>query len=226
MVKIDENILQRNNIFLGDRSVLFNAVKEATKKIDDVLFFEIEKLNISVDDIRRMISFANKSSESVKIIMLSSFYWAAEAQNAMLKVLEETPANTFIYLFGLREQTFLQTILSRVQRNNFKNTNRYLQLAVEVLQLAPNERLEQKDVKKILGLKAVDYDFEKNKENEKKDRESHILFLYALLEKILEKKLEKDFTEKLLKISTLAEIEGGSPHLFIEWLLLTTPVLR
>lgn len=162
--------------------------------------------------------------------MLSSFYWSDESQNAMLKVLEETPANTFIYLFGLSEKTFLKTILSRVQRNYFKNTNRYLQLAGEVLQLPPNERLEQKDVKKILGLKVVDFDFEKNKENEKKDREAHILLLSALIEFILENKeklkLEKTFLEKLLKISTLAEIEGGSPHLFIEWLLLTTPILR
>ncbi len=221
--------LEQNNIFLGDRSVLFPVIKQAVeKKFDDrqISFFEIEKLNISVDDVRRMISFVLKKSEGIKIVLLSSFYWSDEAQNAMLKILEETPENTFIYLFALNEKTFLKTILSRVQKNNFKNTNRFLDLAKNILNIEPNERLENKEVKKVLNLKVVDYNFEKNSENEKKDRESHILFLYALIEIILKKRdifINKNFLEKLLKISTIAEIEGGSPHLFIEWILLSVP---
>ncbi len=223
--------LEQNNIFLGDRSILFPLVKKTVEEeYKEVLFFEIEKLNISVDDVRRVISFTGKGSESKKIILLSSFYWSDEAQNAMLKVLEETPENTLIYIFGLSEKNFLKTILSRVQKTNFKNTNRYLDLAKEILKLEPNERLENKEVKKVLSLKATDFDFEKNKENEKKDREAHILFLYALIEIILgnkkENNIEKNFFEKILKISTLAEIEGGSPHLFIEWLLLNSPTIN
>jgi hypothetical protein len=145
-----------------------------------------------------------------------------------LKVLEETPEKTFIFIFGLSEKNFLPTILSRVQKIKFKNTNRYLDTAKEVLELPPNSRLENKQVKKILSLKTIDYDFEKDKENEKKDREAHILFLYALMEVVLENSpsflkrgLGGDFMQKLLTISTLTEIEGGSPHLFIEWLLLS-----
>lgn len=220
--EIKKEYLEQNMLFLGDRSVLFEEIKKEFANAPEILLFEIEKLNISVDDIRRMISFAGKGSEGKKIILLSSFYWADEAQNAMLKVLEETPANTFIFIFGLSEKNFLPTILSRVQKIKFKNTNRYLDTAKEVLELPPNSRLENKQVKKILSLKTVDYDFDKDKENEKKDREAHILFLYALLEVILNSlPLNKKFLEQILQISTLAEIEGGSPHLFIEWLLLS-----
>lgn len=225
-----ENInLDLNTIFLGDRSITFNDIKQKVIlnffKID---LFEIEKLNISIDDVRRMISFANKTSEHVKVITLSSFYWSDEAQNAMLKVLEESPPNTHIYLFGLSEKNFLQTILSRTQKVCFKKSNRYAELAKEILSLEPNERLENKNVKKILALKTTDYNYEKSTENEKKDREAHILFLYALIDVIREdpRGSTKSFLEKILKISTLAEIEGGSPHLFIEWLLLTSPVIN
>ncbi len=236
-VEIEEKVLEHNTVFFGDRTILFSSIKKKSENyFNPVILFEIEKLNISVDDIRRMISFVNKSSEEKKVVLLSSFYWSDESQNAMLKVLEETPANTNIFLFGLSEKYFLKTVLSRVQKVNLKNTNRYQDLAKDILGLDPNERLENKEVKKVLALKAVDFNFEKNTENEKKDREAHILFLFALLNiallhyspSFLKRGLGGDFLgkaflEKLLKISTLAEIEGGSPHLFIEWLLLTTP---
>jgi DNA polymerase III delta prime subunit len=219
----------RNNIvILGDRGVLYVEVKEKACQFfasEDI--FEIEKLNISVDDIRRMISFVGKGSESTKLIFLSSFYWADEAQNAMLKVLEETPHNTVIYLFGLNQKTFLPTVLSRVQKVSFHKVNRFLPIAKKTLEMERSERLESKDVKKILSLKAVDYNFEKNTEVEKKDREAHVLFLFALMDLLLENKdkLNKVFLGQILKISELAEIEGGSPHLFIEWLLLSAPKL-
>lgn len=232
-MQIEEKYLMTNTVFFGDRSVLFPAVMERAKKYfinqekPEIDFFEIEKLNISVDDIRRMISFVNKTSEGAKVVMLSSFYWSGEAQSAMLKVLEESPENTYIYLFGLNEKVFLDTILSRVQKAKFKNSNKYLKIAPDVLSIHPNERLENKIVKKILGLKTIDYNYEKNTENEKKDREAHILFLESLIDRVLEKKndlnLSKNFLEKILKITEYMQIEGGSPHLFIEWLLLSTP---
>lgn len=231
---IDEKFLKNNCIFLGDRKETFLAVKAKLQDRENILenfgeisLFEIEKMQISVDDVRRMIGFANRTSEERKIVMLSSFFWGPSSQNAMLKVLEETPPNTTIFLFGLNEKNFLSTVLSRVQRVHLKNSNRYLEIAREVLELDANERLENKHVKKILALKVVDYDYEKDIEKEKKDRESHILFLQALTQIILESRFEvsfsKNFLEKILKISTIAEIDGGSPHLFVEWLLLSTP---
>jgi DNA polymerase III delta prime subunit len=223
---IEDKLLERNCIFVGDREIIFNSVKTKLEKIyQDIFFFEVQKLNISVDDIRRMISFANKTTEGKKIIMLSSFYWEDEAQNAMLKVLEETPGNTLIFLFANSKNVFLQTIRSRVQTNMLSETNRYLEISREVLALDPNERLENKKVKKILSLKITDYNFEKNTDNEKKDRESHILFLESLMQTVLENKhlVDKNYLEKILKISTIANIPGGSPHLFIEWLLLSFP---
>jgi hypothetical protein len=229
-MKIEEKVLESNCLFFGDREVLFPIVKKAASDIyKDINIFEIEKLNISVYDVRQAIDFVNKTSESKKIVMLSSFYWLTGAQNAMLKVLEETPPNTFFYIFGFSEKYFLDTVLSRVGKVNYRNSNRYLETAKKVLELEPNERLESKEVKKILAQKTTDYNFEKDTENEKKDREAHILFLFALLDTVLANKeklnLQKDFLEKILKISTLAETDGASPHLFVEWLILSVPKL-
>lgn len=230
MIQMENLDLDMNILFLGDRSVLFPLTKEKIKaKFTDreISFFEIEKLNISVDDVRRLISFLGKSSEEVKVCMLSSFYWSDEVQNALLKVLEETPKNSRIYLFGWSDNFFLPTVLSRVQKVSLQNTNKYKDLARKVLGLPKNERLESKEVKKILGQKVTDMNYEKNTESEKKDREAHILLLDALLKVVTENKenlkLEKDYLEKLVKISTQLGAEGGSPHLFIEWLLLSVP---
>lgn len=219
-----------NTLFVGDRSVLFAKSKEELKKLhgdDNLNLFEVEKLNLSVSDIRQMISSINKRSEHKKYVLLSSFYWSDEVQNAMLKVLEETPTDTVIYLFATTLKTFLPTILSRVQTKQAKSVNRFLKDAEEILLLEPNERLENKKVKKILSMKVVDINYLNGQENEKKDREAHLLFLGALLEIVLMNRenleLERGFLEKILQISVISDIEGGSPHLFVEWLLLAAP---
>ncbi len=222
----------QNTVYFGDRKVVLGEVKkeldlELRMKfgygLEGCAIFEIEKMQIGVDDIRRMKEFCYMTSEGVKYVFLSSFYWNASSQNAMLKVLEETPANTFIYLFGPAEKYFLPTVLSRVQKVHKKNSNRYKKEAEEILSLQPNERLENKIVKKILGLKVVDVNYEKDKENEKKDRESQIMFLFALIDVVVEnkKKVEPEFLEKINIITQVADIEGGNPTLFIEWLLLS-----
>jgi DNA polymerase III delta prime subunit len=239
----------QNTVYFGDRKKVLEEVKKELDLelrmrfqygLEDSLIFSIEKLQISVDDVRRVKDFCYKTSENVKLVFLSSFYWSVEVQNAMLKVLEETPVNTYIFLFGYSSKNFLSTVMSRVQKVSKKNTNRYLKEAKETLGLEPNERPDNKVVKKILALKVVDQDYDKNKENEKKDRESHILFLYALIDVILNLNEGKpplkgadsqrsaaagdvELKKKLGVIAELADIEGGSPHLFIDWLLLAAP---
>lgn len=225
-----EVILDANTLILGDRSVLFPQVKDEILKkngAENITFFEIEKLNISVDDIRLAISFVNKKSEEKKVVLLSSFFWNEEAQNALLKVLEETPADTLFILFGLHKKYFLPTIHSRIQSVNISNTNRFLKLANEVLKLEPNVRASNKNVTKILASKITDTNYIKNTESEKKDREQHILFLESLISVILEnrEKSSKSFLQKIEKIAEIADSEGGSPHLFIDWLLLSAPII-
>lgn len=237
----------QNTVYFGDRKVVLEEVKkqmdidlrmEFGYGLEGCSIFEMEKMQIGVFDIRNMKDFCYKTSEGVKLVFLSSFYWSDEVQNAMLKVLEETPPNTYIFLFGLSQKYFLTTVLSRVQKVQKKNTNRYRKEALEVLKLDPNERPENKIVKKILGLKVVDINYEKNTENEKKDREVQIIFLYALIDTILKNppnpplikggatsaiSSNKDMLEKINVITQMADAEGGNPTLFIDWLLLSTP---
>lgn len=221
----------QNSAFFGDRKILLEELKVKLKNefvfdYENFSFFEIEKLNLSVFDVRQAIDFANKTSEGKKIILLSSFYWMSGAQNALLKILEESPENTYFFLFGPSKKVFLPTVLSRLQKYDCKGVNRFAKEAAATLALEPFERLDSKIVKKILSLKVVDIDYKKNTENEKKDRESHILFLSALVNLVLEKselRKDKEFLEKIVSMSEFMDIEGGSPHLFVEWLLLSVP---
>ena len=111
--------LESNTLFLGDRSVVFADVKNLLVEKygeNNLTIFEVEKHNISIHDIRNAISFTNKTSEGKKFVLLSSFFWNDESQNALLKVLEETKENTTFFLFGLSLKYFLPTVLSRVQK--------------------------------------------------------------------------------------------------------------
>lgn len=223
----------QNTVYFGDRRVVIEEVKKELDLelrmqygygLEGASVMEVDQMQIGVDGARAVKDFCYKTSENVKIIFLSSFYWNTSFQNALLKLLEETPPNTFIYLFGYSNKSFLPTVLSRVQKVQKKNTNRYLKEAKEILSLEPNERPDHKIVKKVLALKVSDYSFKDDEEKEKKDRESQILFLYALVDVLLSSGAgDVELRKKLATISELADIDGGNPTLFIDWLLLSAP---
>ena len=242
----------QNTVYFGDRRVVIEEVKKELDLelrmqygygLEGASVMEVDQMQIGVDGARAVKDFCYKTSENVKIIFLSSFYWNASFQNALLKLLEETPANTFIYLFGYSSKSFLPTVLSRVQKVQKKNTNRYLKEAKEILSLEPNDRPDHKIVKKVLALKVSDYSFKDDEEKEKKDRESQILFLYALVDVILNSNEgipplkgadserqraagDVELVKKLATIAELADIDGGNPTLFIDWLLLAAPKIN
>lgn len=218
-----------NTIFFGDRSENFQEVKKIFVGQSEVL--EIEKHNIETDEVRAVISFCNKTSEQPKILMLSSFYWSHNVQNALLKVLEDTPPNTQIFLFGLSSNLFLPTVLSRLQKVTNKIGKKYFDLAKEIFAQSPETRLTNKKIVKCLSLKVEEFSLADNSMSTKKNREEHILLLQSLIEYILEKrsqnkiKLEKDLLEKINKVTNYIYDQGGSPHMFVEWLLLSTPTI-
>ena len=220
-----EKDLKINTIFFGDRKVIFPELKKSLQSFygENILLFQIEKMNLSVDEIRAMKDFVSKTFEGTKIVILSSFYWNEAVQNAMLKVLEETPENTKIFLIGLSKNFFLPTVLSRMQKVSLENASKFDILVREILFLSPNQRLGNKKVIKLLAQKVEEINFFDNEVTTKKDREEHILFLQALIDEILKFKNDKLFLEKINKITQHIYDVGGSPHLFIEWLLLSAP---
>lgn len=91
----------------------------------DIIFVSHEKPNsIGVDDIREQINgtvdIAPYQSEKKIYIVNDAELMTVQAQNALLKTLEEPPAHVIIILLTANTDAFLQTILSRCVLLDFK----------------------------------------------------------------------------------------------------------
>ena len=91
----------------------------------DILYLQHEKPNtISVDDIRSQINndiVVKPYSSPYKVYIVDEAEkMNAQAQNALLKTIEEPPAYAVILLLTNNAETFLPTILSRCVRLDIK----------------------------------------------------------------------------------------------------------
>jgi len=100
-----------------------NLAQTLTKSKADILYFTHEKPNlISVDEIRVQINqsvFIKPYDSAYKVyIVQDAEKMNAQAQNALLKTLEEPPLYVVILLITRNSESFLQTILSRCVKLN------------------------------------------------------------------------------------------------------------
>ncbi|MCK4936703.1 MAG: AAA family ATPase [Elusimicrobiales bacterium] len=81
-----------------------------------------QQQSLKIDTVREFSKYASKKplfSEHKIFIINDADTLVTEAQNAMLKLLEEPPKNTFIILISSNKNIFLSTVLSRCHLINF-----------------------------------------------------------------------------------------------------------
>jgi len=112
-----------------NKDVAVNYVKVECRKnqIDkfDILLFTFQKA-IGIEDVRNCQKkiFLKPIKSKTKAIILDSYTGITiSAQNALLKLLEEPPANTIIYIISASKELFLPTILSRCKVIELKNAS-------------------------------------------------------------------------------------------------------
>ncbi len=106
-------------IILADNPADF-VIKTASET--EIYRFDVE--SIGIDQIRDLITEAHRRPRDGyvdKRIILTAFKITSEAQQASLKILEETPKDIFITLVLPNGTQFLDTVLSRVQMESVKN---------------------------------------------------------------------------------------------------------
>jgi DNA polymerase III delta prime subunit len=234
---IDKKYFLQNSIFIGNRKNLEDQIeKEVQKFFEDpfgqdkkVLFYKISELQIKINKIREIKNWSNKSFDGVKVIIISSFIWSEEVQNALLKLLEDTPKDTYIYLISQNKYSFLSTLLSRVFVCKFESFDAYLKMTKEVLSLDINERLDNKNVKKILSAKVKSNTEDDEDDTIRKDLEMQLEFFEAIVSilkvEYREKKVDVKTINKIQEIENIIKTEGISTHYFIEFALLSIPKL-
>ncbi|MBR5439023.1 MAG: hypothetical protein IKV61_02280 [Clostridia bacterium] len=84
----------------------------------DVVFYPLGKkiLVQDVDDLIEKSYFKPLESETKLFVLLNAHEMNAQAQNKLLKTLENPPANTIILLGATTTNTLLSTVLSRVKK--------------------------------------------------------------------------------------------------------------
>jgi DNA polymerase III delta prime subunit len=235
---IDKKYFSQNTIFIGNRKTLESIVLNESKHFFEdpfsynkkVLLYSTSELQIKIDKIREIKNWANQTFDGVKIVIISSFIWGEEVQNALLKILEDTPVSTCFYLISQNKYSFLPTVLSRVFVCNSENLNPYLKIAREVLSLENNERLENKNIKKILSAKVKSNSIDEDDDSVRKDLEAQLeLFeaiFYVVSDSFRQQKIDKKYISKIQEIENIIKTEGISINYFIEYLLLIIPKLN
>lgn len=260
LIKVEN--LEQNAIFVGDRESFFENLPLLCGKYlgANIDFYKIHKFEISVDDVRTVRDWCyGSSADGLKVVILSSFNWNESMQNALLKLLEDTPPYVKIFLLSGSSSGFLSTILSRVFLYDFSDYSEDKKIVREILKKEKYLRLQDSKVKKILAAKVVNKNIldmqskESNSQNEneddgnedrveenaeqaisksssRKDKEVQQKFYENLVSVILEKWrsersfFEIDFIKKINSANTEIGSYGASPHFYIEYFLLTTPV--
>jgi DNA polymerase III delta prime subunit len=122
-----ERFVEKENIIELVRTHLPNLDLEIN--LNQIFLFFSKKSKIGIEEIKEIIELNSvKSNETLRIIaIIDAEKLTAEAQNSLLKVLEEPNSNTLLLLITLNELLLLDTIISRC---------RVLQTAQEVKQQA------------------------------------------------------------------------------------------
>ncbi len=89
-------------------------IEELQEQIPSERLIVIERDEFKVEDAKEATRYAYVASKEERYIVLSARKYNIYAQNAMLKILEEPPANTHFILIAPSKSILLPTILSRL----------------------------------------------------------------------------------------------------------------
>ncbi|MGL1892065.1 MAG: hypothetical protein OCD02_10580 [Spirochaetaceae bacterium] len=103
---------------------LISSIKKITAECQK-LSNELPKGNIPISQIRKLSSWVRRSANGSKkvVILERAELMLDSSRNALLKILEEPPADTYFILISEKKSTVLPTILSRVRAYGFRERN-------------------------------------------------------------------------------------------------------
>jgi DNA polymerase-3 subunit delta' len=128
MNRVDKNTLSHAHLIIGSEGIgksimarLF-ALKILGKEVDhnyaDIIHYRPEKASFGVDEVRKIIEEVAKRpyEEDKKVIIIhQGSKLTVQAQNALLKTIEEPPLGVYIILLSESTDLLLDTIKSRCQ---------------------------------------------------------------------------------------------------------------
>ena len=145
-------------IIVDDIEVASNALKARLKPHRTVLF-QPDEVNFKIEVSKAVIAEAYIAEEDVKYLILSAKMFTTEAQNALLKIIEEPPRNIEIIIITESKSVLLPTVRSRLKivQEKIKQEKVVLDLNLATLSLSElvtfvkaHERLGKSEAKVLL----------------------------------------------------------------------------
>ncbi len=162
--------------------------KERVDKFDITIIESEKAVGISqIREFQKKIYLKPYKSDKKAVTLVAEEGITIEAQNALLKVLEEPPSNTLIIILGKNNNDFLPTIISRCKLINIKEEGNKTDLSKYEKLLVS---LNNKKIGEKLKI-AQDYS---------KDRQIALEFLKSMLlvsQKLLEEMPKKSSVKKI-----------------------------
>ena len=118
------------------------AKEELLSKYSNIVIFEDNELKLPL--VREIKEEAYKTTNSEKIILIKTINLRIESQNALLKLLEETPDKIRFFILTTSKYALLDTIRSRVEIKNILFETPKIEINTNI------DRLTTKDIYEIL----------------------------------------------------------------------------
>jgi len=112
----EENKYDLKNHIINKKNISFNLLKNNTHPNFYLIDLMVEKKNIEIDQIRKMINYANKSSFNNKprfILIDNIENLNLYSANALLKIIEEPNQNIYFILIHNNSRNIMATLKSR-----------------------------------------------------------------------------------------------------------------
>jgi len=204
-----KTINSHHAILLEGDNILAFKVRDFLKEENDIFF--IEKAEINIEDARSIKENAilKPAFGDFRIVIISANKLGREAEQSLLKILEEPPKETKIIIITPNPKVISPTILSRV----VKIKDSFREIDEEVLSY-----LKKDSVTKLKMVETI-----------LKDENKNLLSFFDQIEILVDQKgltQNKDWRESLLDIyeaKKALQIPGTSKKQILEYISLTLP---
>ena len=193
------NSLSGSHIIIVDDIEVASSVLQSRLKPHRTVLFQPDEVNFKIEVSKAVIAEAYIAEEDVKYLILSAKMFTTEAQNALLKLIEEPPRNIEIIIITESKSVLLPTVRSRLKivQEKIKQEKVVLDLNLATLSLSElvtfvkaHERLGKSEAKILIeGLyyraTAIDKIAMSEKQIEGFERSFHLLEVNARFQTIL-----------------------------------------
>ena len=174
----------------------------------------IDKTVLDIESARNLITWTHAPYDSEKIALVSFHTIGLEAQNSLLKILEEPRAGVRFILVTSNKSALIDTVLSRVHVMEMSDTDESTVLAEIFLRTESQLRMKLPQIVKLLSM--VD-------EEERKDKEKVKAFILSLATYLSNKKEDPRYILKTLQVASYSTLPSSSGKTLLEYLSLLLP---